>query len=255
MKRTVLLFAALTMLLAVPCAGRAAAGTGIKATPPLWVHSIEEARKHTKINKPMYIYFALDDDKAEMPKQFVYNVGMYNISRKDAVFVLLKIPKKPSDEEKELLKKYGVRRMGTAVLADKDGNLLGSAEVRSPNALLRQIRKIRVTIEEIAKDIFERTEKGKEAVQAGNMDVARIHFQSVIRKYPTYDEAKTAQEYIDKIDNPGGEKKEPAGDEKPADKPEDKQGDDPGKKAEGKEKAEKKPEDALDGKPREKPEK
>jgi hypothetical protein len=136
--------------------------------------------------------------------------------------------------------------MGTAVLADKDGNPLGPAEVRSPNKLLRQIRKIRVTIEEIAKDIYERMEKGKEAVQSGNLDIAKIHFQSLIRKYPTYEEAKTAQEYIDNIDNPGGgekpeEKKEGKDpEEKPEEKAEGKKEGDPGKKPE-----------ALEGKPRE----
>ena len=37
--------------------------------------------------------------------------------------------------------------------------------------------------------------------EKGEKNTAEIHFQSIVRKYPTYEEAKTASAYLEKLKN------------------------------------------------------
>jgi hypothetical protein len=145
--------------------------------------------------------------------QFFYNAGMQALSRNDAVFVHVKISGKPTKEDKALMRKYRVRRLGTAVLADHDGNPLAHAEVKLSTKLMKQIRTAREVIRKAAQDIEERMEKAKAALEKGNRNSAEVYYKSIIRKYPTYEQAGTAEECLEKMrkgeEEAAEEKKEP----------------------------------------------
>jgi hypothetical protein len=177
--------------------------------PSIWVNSIEDAKNRATAMKPMFLYFT-DKDKKELPWQFLYSAGMQNISRREAVFVYIKLSKRPTNEERKLMRQYRVRRFGTAVLADHNGNLLGRAEVKNSSTLLKQVRKARALVEKIEKDITKRIEKGKSALEKGNTLAAKIQFRSVMRKYPTYDASEEAAEFLEKVKKAEQEKKEKA---------------------------------------------
>jgi hypothetical protein len=157
--------------------------------------------------KPLYLFFT-DQDRKMLPSRFFYSAGMQNLSKKEAVFVHVKIDKKPTDEQKALMKKYRVTKLGTAVLADPKGNPLAHADAKSSTKLLKQIKKARLLIEKTAKDLDARMTKAKETYEKGNKNYARTLFQAVIRKYPTYDEAKEAAEYVAKIEEEIKKKRE-----------------------------------------------
>jgi cell division protein FtsI/penicillin-binding protein 2 len=147
----------------------------------------------------MYLFFT-DKDQKMLPSQFFYTPGMQNLSKKEAVFVLVKVDKKPTDDQKELLKKYRVTKLDTAVLSDHEGNPLAHAEEKSSSILFKQIKKARALIEKIDKDVSERMEKAKAAYEKGDRNGARVQYQAVIRKYPTYDEATDAAGYVSNIE-------------------------------------------------------
>jgi hypothetical protein len=177
--------------------------------PAVWVNSIDKAKQIATATKPMFLYFT-SKDKKKLPWQFVYSTGMQNLSRREAVFVHVKVSKRPTKEEKELMRQYRVSRLGSAVLADHNGNLLGRAEVKNSNTLFKQVKKARALVEKIEKDISERLDKGKSALKKGNTIGAKLYFQTVMRRYPTYDAAEEAAELLEKVEKAEQEKKEKA---------------------------------------------
>lgn len=170
-------------------------GEKIDPTPCEWVFSLENGIAQADDKRPIYIYFTREKHaKAKnLPYQFMYSPGMQRLSKKNAVFVLLAIPKKKrSDQQRALLKKYKIGKIPSAVLADRYGNLMTSASHTLTAKVSRQIAATQQAIAKIKRLLADHIKKGEAALERNNAGTAKYHFKWVVSRYPDYPEHDAA---------------------------------------------------------------